>query len=69
MLGKLFFVFDLVKQFKIYLKDFSVLPNKLIWDIPEFLSLQGVAWCLTFIIYLYTKVVPQLLPLVNGGGT
>ena len=31
--------------------------------------MQGGAWCLIFIINLYTKVVPQWLPLVKGGGT
>ena len=29
----------------------------------------GGAWCLIFIIYLYTKVVPQWLPLVKSRGT
>ena len=29
----------------------------------------GGAWCLIFIIYSYTKVAPQWLPLVKGRGT
>ena len=29
----------------------------------------GAAWCLIFIIYLYTKVARQWLPLVKGRGT